>query len=181
MNPPRLGQPARFWIASALSAAIVFAALGLAIAAIRAVDSNNRVLETARRDLALLERRRSEYLSSRTALDHLAGERDLIRGAFPDPAAPLPFIETIEALGRRYGLRIELAFAQTAERMDGTAFLVTASGPFAGVMPFFGQLESLPFLAELRSAELHLAAGTSGKPGETPPVALTATIVMITP
>lgn len=165
MNPFRL-RPGkkRFWVVTALAGAAVVAMIGLDGWGFAAVRRDQRVLAAVRRELAIREEQQKAVVSAGRALKRLNTERALIESSFADPAEPLEFIETIERLARRLGLRAELQFAGESGA-GADAYDVSVEGPFSKVFAFFQRLESLPYLVKLDEVDLARSGGASGGGG----------------
>lgn len=163
--------------ASCVAAAI---ALGGYFAAVKYAKTNWRVLAESRRELIRLEKRRAAISEAGRTFPDLERERGIIRGAFVDPLQPLPLIESIEALGRRDGVRTELALASTPEGRRGEEYVLSAQGSFRDIAPFLAHLEFLPFLVEIRDAEFErIAQAVASKNPPPAPIAMSATIRII--
>ena len=165
MNFFRLGPgKKRFWVVTAVTAAVVAGMIGLELFLLAAVRRDARVLAAVRRELAIREEQQKAVVSAGRVLGRLDTERALIETSFADPAEPLEFIETIERLARRLGLRVEFQLA--GERGQGAdAYNVSVEGPFSEVFAFFQHLESPPYLVELDEVDLARSGGASGGGG----------------
>lgn len=161
----------RFWVTAGVSAAAVVAAAAVAILLLGAVGRSATALATARRDLTMLEARRVEISAAAAAFEQLGAERAAIAASFASPSDPLPFIERVENLGRRFGLKVELALAPGAGGAEGRDYAMRTAGSFRSVTSFFRSLESFPFLIEIGDAEFRRAEAVapSGRAGRAEP------------
>lgn len=171
----------KFWIAVSAATAVVLALALAALLAVRAIYADWRLHAEAGRELARLEGKRGAVLAASSARRRLGEEERLIRSSFVNPADPLPFIEAVEALGRRFGLKVELAVG--SQGSGGSAYLVRTRGSFRQVMPFFQKLESFPFLISIGDSEMRVGeeAALSGSLKSDPTVELNATILPVSP
>ena len=165
--PPTLRR--RFWFSTAIASAAVLAVAALGGYGVAYVRRSAQVLVEAKRDLGALEKRRNEIDAAVAALKRLDREARLIQGAFPSPADPLPFIERIEGLGRRAGVRVDLALAPGTGGALGEEYVLKANGSFRRVMSFFQNLEALPFLVTFGDATLRAGAGAAPAGVKQPP------------
>ena len=138
------------------AAAMGLAALTAVIAfgfAVRYTLREWDVLAEARGELAGDEAVRRGVGQANAALDGIAAERALLESSFANPDDLLPFIESIEALARRIGVRAELALTSGGNQpMD--KYQINIEGEFRQVMLFLRTLESLPFLTTLGDTEI---------------------------
>lgn len=173
--------PRKFWFAVALIFFIVggFGVLGMV--GLRTVRLNAKVLAEARKELAVLELERKEIFAAERVIERLEREQSFIAASFANPADPLPFIQALEGLGRRSGLKLDLALASGVGPARSEAYVLSTTGTFPAIVSFFKSLESLPFLIQVGNAELvQVDAGvTQAKSG--PLVRLAVTIRIITP
>lgn len=153
------GIPGKFWLTVFTALAVLAALSALAVFELRYVRVSWEVLSSGRRELSDFERESGNLTAAAGALERLAPEQELLRSSFADPQEPLAFIESIESLGRRFGLKLELSLAGGQGGDSVQAYAVTAAGTFRPAMSFFRNLESLPFLIELGDAEMRLFEG----------------------
>ncbi len=170
----------KFWLALALSLGVVAGVLALVAYGVGYLRTSWEVLGGARREIAILERRDEDLRAALETLARLESEQAIIAAGFSNPADPLPFIELIEELGRRSGVRAELTVAPSASgRGGGEWYMLLAEGKFSAVMAFSKNLESLPFLAEFGNVELRRVSGILGPTEkERPESALRLSIMM---
>lgn len=169
----------RFWLVAALMTGGIFVAIAANVFAVRSIIANWRTLSISQRDLAASEAERARISGDARSLATLSREQSAIEDAIVDPANPLPFIETIEELGRRLGVRSNLAIANgTGAKPD--SFEVTADGPFLNVYSFLQGLESLPFLVEFGDVELRRIGGGLAEVASRPDGALSSATVRLT-
>lgn len=142
-----------FWITAGATLALLALVSSLAFLAVRYVRERSVVLAEAHRELARLEARRRELVAAERILELRSGELAQIERAFADPSAPLPFIEGIEDLGRRVGVRVELKLGDAPAGGRSSAYVVEARGAFRNVLTFLERMESLPFLTRIRAVE----------------------------
>jgi len=132
-------------------------AVGVGAACVAAVGMALRQrtkLAEVRREGARLEEERAAVSAATRMLEAIARERELLAASFVDAAEPLPFIEAIEGLGRRAGVKVELALASGGSGGRADAYTVRASGSYPAVMAFLKHLESLPFLVDFGDVEI---------------------------
>lgn len=173
-----------FWVVLGLAAVAVAGVVLLTVTTVWYIQSSWEVLAAAHRDFAGLEQKQNEIITAEQALAGLARERELIRASFVDPAHPLPFIESIEGLGRRLGVEVELAVVPGREELGGQEYTLTARGSLAGTASLLRSLESLPFLIHFGDIALTTAGAApatvtgekQGKKVVAPEVELTLTI-----
>jgi Tfp pilus assembly protein PilO len=166
----------RFWIVAFLATAAVLAAGLVAFTALAYVKRTETALAHAWADLARLEERRHAIRAASALLTRLGREEEIIRSAFADPADPLALIESVEGIGRRSELKVELALASGSAGASGRGYTVSVSGPYHRVMAFLQHLEALPFLIAVGDIEIRLA-----EVGSQPAVRLAATFTIVTP
>ena len=155
-----------FWITVAAAAAGAAVMAVLAFLAVRSVAAHWALIASAERERAAIERGRGDAEAVRRAIELLKAETGIIRAGFADPKSPLPFIEAIEELGRRSGLKVDLALGSGSGSGAG-GYLLRAEGSFREIFSFLGHLESLPFLAELGNAEIvRLGGGEAEAPSK---------------
>lgn len=172
---------ARKFLWSVLTAATAVGVMATAgFLGLRMIRHNWEGFALARAELDSLEQRRAASAAAAQLLKKLEPERAVINESFADPAAPLPFIETIEELGRHFGVAVELAIASGESRTAAAAYLLSAEGSFEGVMSFLKNLELLPFHTSLTAVELR-EIGTSAKETTKPVLRLGTTIQMVMP
>jgi len=111
-------------------------------------------LAGARADLANAEVVRRNLNGAEQRIAALAPEVAATRASFADPQDPLPFIEAVELLGRRLGVKVELTLASAAAADPADAYRVAVSGPFPQVAAFLRMLGSFPFLITTGDVEL---------------------------
>lgn len=162
------GIPRKFWLALLLTFMVYGAAFAAGIFGLGYIRANWQVLTSARRELAELEKRHQKIVAAAAALERLQSERELISSSLVNPAEPLLFIEKIEALGRRSGVKVELSLA-SGPAGGSQNYILSANGTFRKVMSFFRNLESLPFLTDFGDVEMRLVEsienhGTPGRP-----------------
>ncbi len=152
----------------------------------RTITHDWYILSSSRREFETSEKQRNVLAEAVRSLELLTPERDLIRTSFTDPANPLPLIETIENLGRRLGVRVNLALVGSE---GSPSYAVTAEGTFPEVLQFLDRLESLPFLVQFGDVRI-VRGGGLRKSSEVDPeetqvsrslVSLTTTVRTITP
>lgn len=173
MNMPTFdfgGIPGKFWLAVFAALAVLAAFSALAVFELRYIRLSWEVLSSARREFSDLEKRRGNLTEAAEALGRLEPQRQLLRSGFAVPDQPLPFIESVESLGRRFGLKTELSLAGGPGEGGVQTYSVSAVGTFRQAMSFLRNLESLPFLIEPGDAEMRLFEGvideTAGKKSE---------------
>ncbi len=151
----------KFWVTFGVTALAVFAFFGVYLFGVYYVYSSWRILVESRREVAGLEKTRSEVLSASHLLSGLEREHRLVEASFADPANPLPLFESVEDLGRRFN--VEVGLREGAVKSEsGREYAIEASGSFRGIMPFIKGLESLPLLVELGETSLSAAGARTG-------------------
>ena len=145
-----------FWVAFILTAAAVASAIGTGAFGARYVVANWRILNAARQELYNLEKQHKEISDAAIAMRRLEPEFKFINSSFVDPASPLPFIESMEALGRKTGVEVELSLSAGPDNTQN--YTLTAAGEFRQIMSFFKNLELLPFWFELQDSEISAVA-----------------------
>lgn len=148
-----LSSPVKFWTTVASATLAVLAFFGIYLFGVYYVYENWGLAAEARQKLSDLEKRRSEASAAGHVLENLASQRRLIESSFIDTTNPLPLFESIENLGRRFGVSVKLDQV-SAPAKDVDEYLISASGKFGAVSSVIKGLESLPFLVELGSAEI---------------------------
>lgn len=143
-----------FWISFAAAAILVAAAGGLYLYGIFSIARDWTFLSGARADLASTELARRNLGVAERELAALAPELGAIEASFADPKNPLPFIEAVEALGRRLGVKAELTLASSASASQADAYLIAVSGSFPRAAMFLKLFEAFPFLVTFGDAEI---------------------------
>lgn len=149
-----LRGPRQFWIFLVAATILVGAAASLYLYGIFFIVHDWALLSEARRDLANAEVAQRNLNGAEQKLAVLGPEVAVMRASFADPQDPLPFIETVELLGRRLGVKTELTLASPASVGQADTYLVVVSGPFPKVATFLKFLEAFPFLVTLGDAEI---------------------------
>ncbi len=148
------GVARQFWWTLAIATTVVGVMGAVGFLGTRMLRQDWQELALARAELASLERERSSLARAAELFEKLKPERTVLEASFADPTAPLPFIETIEELGRRFGVAVELAIASGESRAAAKNYLLSAEGSFGGVMSFLKNLEFLPFHTDVVTVEL---------------------------
>lgn len=171
-----------FWFMSGGALVAVVLASGLGFGMIRYIQSKEKTLRGLESELALLEEQRSGAHVAAKILGTIERERIVIEASVADPAQPLPFIESIEGLAKRSGVRLELGVAAGQGQARAAEYSLAVDGPFQSVVAFLRDLELSPFLSELRGAELNrMSASPAGPTGGEALVRLTTVIRIIEP
>lgn len=155
----------RFWLVALAAAGATALAIGAAAMSLAYLRQSWGVLRDAREEMGALEAHRLSVTRAAETLRALESELALLRPSFADAADPLPFIEAIEALGRRRGVALELAVSGGAAE-----YRLSASGSFAATMAFLRAVELLPFLVTAGDLEMvrsgESSAGVARPPRE---------------
>lgn len=154
----RIPPKRKFWITVAVASLSAVAMAAVALLAVRLIAANWALIASSERERMAIERGRDDAAAVGRALELLRAETDEIKAGFADPKSPLPFIETIEELGKRSGLKVDLALGSGSGSGAG-GYMLRAEGSFRGIFAFLGHLEALPFLAELGNAEIVRVSG----------------------
>ena len=171
-----------FWFMAGGALVAVVLASGLGFGMIRYIQSKEETLRGLEAELALLEEQRSGAFAAAKVLGAVERDRTVIEASVADPAQPLPFIESIEGLAKRSGVRLELGVAAGQGQARAAEYSLAVDGPFQSVVAFLRDLELLPFLIELRGAELNrLGASPAGPAGGEALVRLTTAILIVEP
>lgn len=151
----------QFWIVATVATLLVAAAAGVYAYGVRWIVRDWAILSAARADLERSEAARRALGAAERRI--AAREQDIatIETSIADPANPLPFIEAVEGLGRRLGVKVELTLASPASAGEADAYLITASGPFPKVATFLERFGSFPFLVTTGDAEI-IRTGAAG-------------------
>ncbi|MBI4132880.1 MAG: hypothetical protein HY473_02240 [Candidatus Sungbacteria bacterium] len=174
----KMSSRRKFWLLTLLVAVLLAFALGAGIAGVEYVRRAWWELAASRAEIERLAGEREAVTAAGRALVELSEDEALIRASFATPADALPFIESIEGLGRRSGVRAELSIA--GGKGDPEEYSLAATGPFRSVFMFFKHLESLPFLTQLSNAELQRSESMRSDSTE-PTVRFTVTVRIVTP
>lgn len=149
----------KFLLTLAFSAVFI---LGLILADFQFVRFLYSLGELSKQAQAELDRtvgRHQALRSESRRFEELEAMRQEFESFFVSPDNPLLFIEAVERLGKRAGLTTELALVQ-GPRPGVTAYSLTVSGSYAGLMLFLERLEYLPFAARIAEFRLGAAAAT---------------------
>lgn len=144
------GSKSKFLVVVILTAATVASALGAAAFGARYAIINWRILSSARRELYDLEKRHRAISEAAGDMRRLEPELKFINSILVNPVEPLPFIESIESLGRKTGVEVELSLISGPDNTQN--YMLAATGEFSKIMSFFKNLESLPFWFELQDS-----------------------------
>lgn len=169
----------RFWYASAIA---LLGVLVLATAyreGLAFVRRQGESLRATRQELATITARHEALTGATRAFGEVAAARALLGESLVNPAEPLAFIETIEALGRRAEVLVE--FAPGGDSGGRGAYTLVASGSLDRVLAFLLRLERAPFLVTFGDAELVRSSAvllpSRGRPDDAPTgVRLTLTL-----
>lgn len=143
----------QFWGLFIIAVVILGGAAGAYLYAITFIVDDWGLLSGARAKLESAEAARRNLSGAERKLVILDPEINDLKASFADPEAPLPFIEAVEGLGRRLGVKTELTLAATGANGRADNYRVVASGPFLRVATFFRLLESFPFLITIGDIE----------------------------
>ena len=170
----------RFWTSLGFFAAGLMLLAGVEFFMLREVLTDWTILSQARRDVANAEERRKELSSSVRYIGEHQDEYRAIRSSIVDPGNPLPFIESLEDLGRRYGIRTSIALASPTGKTS--AFDVTVEGAFDRISAFIRTLESIPFAVEFGdfSTEVSSSRAKSSGAADSGPVTVRTVMSLTT-
>ncbi len=144
-----------FFISSALTFAVLLTLAGGSFWAPRFLERNARVLTAARQEFQESGERRAILRRERERRDVLERARDELKAFFVNREDPLPFIEAVESLAAKSGVRVEFALASPGpDREPAMIYALTAAGSYPALMRFFNAFEELP--QAIRVAELRL-------------------------
>ncbi|RJQ37559.1 hypothetical protein C4552_00800 [Candidatus Parcubacteria bacterium] len=138
----------QFWIVAAAMGLVALGAIIAFVFAVQYVLQEWDVLAAARAGLGGDEAVRRGVGVANDLLVQNANDLAVLESSFADPKNPLPFIESIEALGRRLGVRAELTLTSGSDTL-ADRYQINADGEFIRVMAFLRSLEALPFLIVL--------------------------------
>lgn len=144
------GSKSKFLVVVILTAAAVLFAIGASSFGARYVIMNWRILNAARQELYNLEKQHKEISEAADGIQRLEPELKFINSSFVNPVEPLPFIESIESLGRKTGVEVELSLISGPDNTQN--YMLAATGEFNKTMAFFKNLELLPFWFELQDS-----------------------------
>lgn len=146
-------------VASTVCFLFLVGGVSVAILTLGSVRSSWQVLGQAHAELAALEHIRARTAANFEELETLRLEMASIESVYVNSENPLPFIEAIESLGTRTGVKVELSIAQGAGG-EGENYRLSAAGSFHSTMTFFKTLESLPFIVEFGDISLRRTDGS---------------------
>ncbi len=178
-----LSDPAKFWATLAVTSAVVLLFAVADFLSINFVYQSWDVLIQAREELAEVEARRVDVNSAAHALSNLGQEQKLIEASFPDLDNPLPFIENIEALGRRLGVNAKIDSVSEASGGSQARYSILVNGTFGNTISFLSKLESAPFFIHVEQIEMARSgfADSGGKRAPAPQVLLKINLRTVAP
>jgi len=144
----------QFWIFLALAGIVVGAVMFLYVFGVSFIARDWTLLAEARADLVRAEAIRRNLNGAEQKRAALEPEIGVIQASFADPKNPLPFIEAVEFLGRRLGVKAELTLTSSGSADQADAYLVAVSGSFPKVAMFLNLFEVFPFLVTMGDAEI---------------------------
>ena len=110
-------------------------------------------MNAARQELYHLEKQHKAISEAASDIQSLEPELKFINSSFVNSASPLPFIESIESLGRKTGVEVELSLISGPDNTQ--SYTLAATGEFRKTMSFFKNLELLPFWFELQDSGIN--------------------------
>lgn len=144
----------QFWFLLAFALVAVGGVAALYGYGISLIAHDWAVLSGAQADLLGAELARRNLNGAEQRIAALAAEISTVETGFADPETPLPFIEAIEGLGRRLGVKTELTLSSSGTAGKAEQYRVTVSGPFPRVAALVRMLGAFPFLISTGDAEL---------------------------
>ena len=174
-----LASRQKFWVAVAGIGAVVAIGIGANVFGVRSIQRDWTVSADAWRRLTTLEQVEREAVDAERVFAGLAHERALIDAGYADPTNPLPFIETIEGLGRRVGVTVEISLA------GGTGdYALRVAGPYRSAITFLQTIEYLPFFIQMGDVKISRASAqptTTGAKQSEPSIEIVFKVRIVEP
>src|SRR6185436_9428895 len=114
----------------------------------REINIKNKELQSREEEWQSEVNRRVEIKALDNSIKIITAERELLETHFAHGSDIVPFLDTIEGLARKVGIRAEIATVDIP--VDGSSLVVVlrAPGSFASVYKFITLLENSPYELE---------------------------------
>ncbi len=106
--------------------------------------------------------RREEVRSLERSIKGLEGERAEFDTHFAQSSDIVPFLDTIEGLAPKVGVKAEMTSVDIAENGAGLLVGMKASGSFGGLYKFLRLIENSPYELEFLTFKIEKESGAAG-------------------
>ncbi len=127
------------------------------------INSNRRIAEGLRKELIAEEEKKENMKALEAAFLSIEKERTLLDNHFARSSDPVPFLDTIEKLGRDAGTKAEVTLVNLSQDKSNLFVDIKADGTFSAVYKYLLLLENSPYELEFTSMEMKNGAVTSAE------------------
>lgn len=148
-----------------IAALVLSASVGLVITGSLLIEKEQRHAAQAREEFTQKQTEALKVAAAKEALPALATDEAAINTYFVKPDDIVPFLESLQAIGRARGARVDVVSVDGNQNNPQKRITVSLkiTGSFEGVMRTLGSIEYSPHDIALSSLTLDTDLGTEGK------------------
>ena len=128
----------------------------------RAINDNNQKLQSKEGEWQSEKLKRNEIKTLDHSVKIIEKERAQLETHFAQSSDIVPFLDTIEGLAPKVGVKAEVASVDILTDRTGLMVGMKASGTFGGLYKFLALLENSPYEIEFISMDLRRETGPGG-------------------
>lgn len=131
------------------------------------INSNNEKAELAISELENETNTSSQIKLLNNSIETIKEDKVKLETHFARSSDIVPFLDTIEGLGPKAGVKAETTGVFILEDNSGLVVKINASGSFSGIYKFLRLLENSPYELEFVGFDIQKQAGSNVVSGET--------------
>ena len=129
------------------------------------INDNNQKSQIAGEEWQKEADRREEMRSLEHSVKIIKQERDQLETHFAQSSDIVPFLDTIESLAPKTGVKAEISSVDIVDNKTALKVVINSTGSFEGLYKFLMLLENSSYELEFMSVDLHQKDGQDLKKG----------------